>query len=138
MESARETLKSEEFTSNKKRQELSDQLKQISLKIDQEIMELKKQNTNNASSSHHVSVMTGSYNMNNTSRDSFNGQQGSYISSSARKKSEGSSSQFANGSSLIGSKEIYPPSRDSLPNSMNQSLELSNRESFQSQYKGRS
>ena len=42
MENVKETLKGEEFTSNKKRQELSDQLKQISIKIDQETQEATK------------------------------------------------------------------------------------------------
>ena len=76
--------------------------------------------------------MTGSYNLNN-SRESFtNGHQATYISpATTRKKSEGS--QFAPNSSLMASKEIYPPSRDSLPNHMNQSLEMKDRESFQSQ-----
>ena len=65
MESGSQTLRGEEFTSNKKRQELSDQLKQISIKIDQEIMELRKQNTpgNQVSTSN---PMTGSYNLNNS------------------------------------------------------------------------
>ncbi len=34
---------------------------------------------------------------------------------------------------MLASKEIYPPSRESLPNHLNQSLELKDRESFQSQ-----
>jgi hypothetical protein len=102
IESGRETLRGEEFTSNKKRQELSDQLKQISIKIDQEIMELRKQNTpgNQVST---PNQMTGSYNLNN-SRESFTGvHQTSYVSpATTRKKSEGS--QFGLSSSLMASK----------------------------------
>jgi hypothetical protein len=98
----KETLKGEEFTSNKKRQELSDQLKQISIKIDQEIMELRKQNTGGNQVST-PNQMTGSYNSNN-SRESFSGgYQTTYVSPATnRKKSEGS--QFGLNSSLMASK----------------------------------
>lgn len=40
---------------NKKRQELSDQLKQISIKIDKEIHDLRKQNPNNGSGTYSAS-----------------------------------------------------------------------------------
>ena len=45
-----------EDPANKKRQELSDQLRQISIKIDQEIHELRKQNTNARNNSTSSSV----------------------------------------------------------------------------------
>lgn len=100
-ESGRETLRAEEFTSNKKRQELSDQLKQISIKIDQEIMELRKQNNPNQVPT--PNQMTESYNL-NQSRESFtSGHQPSYVSpATTRKKSEGS--QFGPSSSMMASK----------------------------------
>jgi len=47
--------KNEDFNANKKRQELSDQLKQISIKIDKEIHDLRKQNPSNASGTYSAS-----------------------------------------------------------------------------------
>ena len=79
---------------NKKRQELSDQLKQITTKLDQEIMELRK---NNNSSGFNP----------NRSRESNSNTQGShhhsYISpATTRKKSEGS--WFHQNSNVSGSR----------------------------------
>lgn len=103
-------LKEDDGNLNKKRQELSDQLKQISIKIDQEILELRKQNNNLATNSV-VSTST------NKKRESLGPTiQSIQVSSTTNRTKTQDSFGFVNISTSNGSKDALNQSKDHYGN----------------------
>ena len=111
----------EEVAVNKKRQELSDQLKQISVKIDKEILELRKQNNGPTGSMNNSMTMNSKNEANHSGIHSLNPSAQS--NRNRRTDSLNLSQNFfketpkSNPSQLVGSpnNQVYSHSQQNVP-----------------------